>query len=198
MKIQIIGRKRLEMLNQTTEGKFIVRRQIGIDAGHRVMTHGSKCRNMHGHRYTIEAHCQTDTNKLPDSGEQTDMVIDFSFLKDEMMVHIDEPCDHGFIISVFDKELLKMFTPNTEDHEIWYKKVKDEVDTNYFFSSCNTNLDNKIYVIKHQPTAERLAQHWYKRLFDPIKTRSEGNAILYKIRVWETPNCFADFINPNA
>ena len=47
------------MLNQTTEGKFIVRRQIGIDAGHRVMTHGSKCRNMHGHRYTIEAHCQT-------------------------------------------------------------------------------------------------------------------------------------------
>ena len=122
----------------------------------------------------------------------------FSFLKDEMMMHIDEPCDHGFIISVFDKELLKMFTPNTEDHEIWYKKVKDEVDTNYFFSSCNTNLENKIYVIKHQPTAERLAQHWYKRLFDPIKTRSEGNAILYKIRVWETPNCFADFVNPNA
>ena len=91
--------------------KFIVRRQIGIDAGHRVMTHGSKCRNMHGHRYTIEAHCQTDTNKLHNTGEQTDMVIDFSFLKDEMMTHIDEPCDHGFIISVQDEQLLKMFAP---------------------------------------------------------------------------------------
>ena len=104
--------------------KFIVRRQIGIDAGHRVMTHGSKCRNMHGHRYTIEAHCQTDTNKLHNTGEQTDMVIDFSFLKDEMMTHIDEPCDHGFIISVQDEQLLKMFAPKNIIFETWLNKIK--------------------------------------------------------------------------
>ena len=175
--------------------KFIVRRQIGIDAGHRVMTHGSKCRNMHGHRYTIEAHCQTDTNKLHNTGEQTDMVIDFSFLKDEMMTHIDEPCDHGFIISVHDEQLLKMFAPENIVFETWLNKIKKEVNEKLFFATSDTNLNNKIYIIEHQPTAERLAQHWYKILYEPVKFRSEERALLYKIRVWETPNCFADFIN---
>lgn len=75
------------------------------------MTHGSKCRHIHGHRYTIEAICQARDARLHNAGEQTDMVIDSLFLKDEMMSHIDEPCDHGFIASHSDLELLEMFCP---------------------------------------------------------------------------------------
>ena len=33
-------------------------RRIGIDMGHRVPDHGSKCRNPHGHRYEILATCE--------------------------------------------------------------------------------------------------------------------------------------------
>ena len=63
---------------------YTVARQIGIDAGHRIQTHGSKCRHLHGHRYLIEAVCEA--GHLHQGGEQTDMVLDFGFLKEEMMV----------------------------------------------------------------------------------------------------------------
>ena len=36
---------------------FSITRSIGVDYGHRVMTHGSKCRSIHGHRGTIEVTC---------------------------------------------------------------------------------------------------------------------------------------------
>ncbi|MEE8246777.1 MAG: 6-carboxytetrahydropterin synthase, partial [Alphaproteobacteria bacterium] len=37
---------------------YTVTRRLEIDAGHRVMTHGSKCRHLHGHRYVVEAVCR--------------------------------------------------------------------------------------------------------------------------------------------
>ena len=89
---------------------FTVTRQIFIDAGHRVLTHGSKCRNLHGHRYMIEAVCEA--GRLQEAGEQSDMVLDFGFLKDEMMAVIDAPCDHGFLAHVNDDQLLSMFRPD--------------------------------------------------------------------------------------
>src|SRR4051812_9687285 len=74
-------------------------REIGIDMGHRVTNHGSKCRNVHGHRYTIEA---TITGDLIPDGASEGMVMDFSFLKEEMMREIDEYCDHALCLWVKD------------------------------------------------------------------------------------------------
>ncbi len=62
---------------------YTMSREIGIDAGHRVPTHGSKCKNLHGHRYTIQAICKAGF--LQSEGEQKAMVIDFGFLKEEML-----------------------------------------------------------------------------------------------------------------
>ncbi len=56
--------------------KYSVTRRISIDAAHRVSTHGSKCRNLHGHRYMIEATCVARAGLLHEDGEQTDMVAD--------------------------------------------------------------------------------------------------------------------------
>ena len=70
---------------------FRITRFIEIDAGHRIMTHGSKCRHLHGHRYRIEAECAAKAVQ-PD-GVQTGMVLDFGFLKEEMVEIIDRPCD---------------------------------------------------------------------------------------------------------
>lgn len=176
---------------------YTVTRQIGIDAGHRVMTHGSKCRHLHGHRYTVEATCRARNAELHRDGEQTDMVIDFSFLKDEMMRHIDAPCDHGLIATIADDELLRMFCPETKAFEDWFKSISDAVQAQGYCETTDTRLSSKLYVIKHQPTAECLAAHWFHRLVKPLAERSDGVAVLSKIRVWETPNCYSDYINPD-
>ena len=60
----------------------LITREIGIDMAHRVTHHGSKCKNIHGHRYTIHAMVK---GPLFESGEQQGMVLDFGFLKEEMM-----------------------------------------------------------------------------------------------------------------
>ena len=79
-----------------------VSREIGIDAAHREHQHGSKCFNIHGHRYKIQAVC---SGGLATDGEQADMVVDFSFLKEAMMRQIDSFCDHGSIFSLDDPNI---------------------------------------------------------------------------------------------
>ena len=56
---------------------YQITRGISIDAGHRVPHHHSKCRNIHGHRYEIQAVCR---GPLQNSGSQQGMVLDFAFL----------------------------------------------------------------------------------------------------------------------
>ena len=107
---------------------FTITRRIGIDAGHRIATHGSKCRHLHGHRYTIEATCRATV--LRSAGEQTDMVLDFGFLKDEMLRHIDVPCDHGLILSVDDADMLSLFCPAGEIFASWQAALGAQVAAN--------------------------------------------------------------------
>lgn len=176
---------------------FVATRKIGIDAAHRVSSHGSKCRNLHGHRYEIEASCEAGEGRLRQSGQQTDMVVDFSFLKEEMINHIENACDHALIAAISDEELLAILCPKPDEFKTWLRKLSDEVETNGFALSDNTNLNTRLYVIAYQPTAERLAEHWFSCLEGPIAERSRGRAKLQRIRVWETPNCYADYYAPN-
>lgn len=150
-------------------------RQIGIDAAHRVPTHGSKCRNIHGHRYTIEATCRSQI--VAPSGEQKDMTLDFGFLKDIMMAQIDGPADHGIMLWVHD--------PLTRIVQDWIERPRNG----------NEGLlpDQKLLILPFIPTAERLAEYWFRCMCDQVFLRSEGVAKLHKVRVWETPNCYADF-----
>lgn len=170
---------------------FRITRFIDIDAGHRIMTHGSKCRHVHGHRYRIEAECEAPD--VQPSGEQTGMVLDFGFLKDEMTKIIDQTCDHGFIAALDDAELLTMFAPKVEQADAWIAELTHTVSTQGFACTEHTRLSTKLYVVPFQPTAECLARHWFKLLQEPVSRRSGGVAWLTKIRVWETPNCVGEF-----
>lgn len=170
---------------------FTVTRHIAIDAGHRIMTHGSKCRHLHGHRYTIEATCEA-RDRLHESGEQTDMVLDFGFLKEEMLALIDVPCDHGLILSAADAEVLGMFAPETNAHD-WLRTVRAGVEAAGFAAVAAARLGQKLYVVPFQPTAECLARHWFERLAPAVAARSGGVARLTEVTVWETPNCRASY-----
>ena len=170
---------------------YRVTRRIDIDAGHRIMTHGSKCRHVHGHRYGVEAVCEAVD--LHHDGEQTDMVVDFGFLKDEMVKAIDEPCDHGFIAALADRELLGMFVHQGAADEDWISTLEAEVRAHGEATTTNTRLGTKLTVVPFQPTAECLARHWYVKLSTPVRQRSGGTARLVKVTVFETPNCAAEY-----
>lgn len=170
---------------------FTITRRIAIDAGHRIATHGSKCRHLHGHRYTIEATCRASS--LRSSGEQTDMVLDFGFLKDEMLKHVDVPCDHGMILSIDDADMLSLFCPEGETFGPWQAALRGKVAANSHAVPEACRFGQKLYVIGPQPTAECLARHWFDVLALAVRDRSEGHAELILVRVEETPNCWATF-----
>ena len=65
-------------------------RTFGIDVGHRVMRHESKCAHVHGHRYTIEVTCAAD--QLDSVGR----VLDFGVVKTEVGAWLDDALDHGY------------------------------------------------------------------------------------------------------
>lgn len=171
--------------------RFTVSRQISIDSGHRVMTHGSKCRHLHGHRYTIEAVCAAD--HLQNRGEQSDMVVDFGFLKEEMMAEIDKPCDHGFLAQIADVELLSMFQPDRDDFLQWLADLQTVVARDGYCLTTDTKMGTKLYVLDVNPTAEQLSRHWYRRLAPRVSERTGGQARLLELIVWETPNCRASY-----
>lgn len=173
---------------------YTVTRRIAIDAGHRVMTHGSKCRHLHGHRYEIEATCEAD--HLQGIGEQADMVLDFGFLKDEMLAVIDAPCDHGFLAHLADRDLLAMFCPPESDLVGWLAGLSAAVGEADFCLTTDTRLGTKLYVLDVNPTAEQLCRHWFRRLGPRVNERSGGLARLTLVTVWETPNCRASYGEP--
>lgn len=157
---------------------YTIMRHIEIDAAHRVPEHGSGCRNLHGHRYKIEAHCQ---GTLAETGEQSGMVLDFKFLKEEMVSIIHDNCDHGMILRWDDPLVTKLrMDPGVPMHAEQFE-----------YSGGNDGI--KLYLIGDTPTAENLARHWALRLSPRIERRSNGLAILKKVLVWETPNCYATY-----
>jgi len=140
-----------------------ITRKIEIDAAHRVPDHASKCKNLHGHRYVVEATC---VGGLIQSGPEAGMVMDFGFLKEVMVDCIDKFYDHAMIAWEND--------PLIDD----IRKL------------C-TGM--KLMILPVIPTAENLAQVWFDADYLSVRIRSNGNAKLESVRVWETPNCWADY-----
>lgn len=165
---------------------YTATREIGIDAGHRVPDHKSKCKNIHGHRYTIQA--TVAAPHLVNEGEQRGMVLDFGFLKRFMMDEIDVPCDHGLILSV-DDPIFSALTGLSRDQCDLLAKT-EIVNPGYY---SGTGIFGKLYVISGPPTAENLAAHWYSRLGKRIEQEYPGQCSLTKVKVWETPNCSSEY-----
>lgn len=164
---------------------YRIERQIEIDAGHRVPHHASKCKNLHGHRYKIIAVC--DGGLIPD-GEEGGMVMDFGFLKEEMMHAIHDCCDHSLIVWVDDPLVQNFINNNKRFHE----EIRPQIDKAAYYAT-EQSLVGALYIIDNVPTAENLAAHWYRKLQTRIQKRSNGNAVLRQIKVYETPNCMAAY-----
>lgn len=163
----------------------LITREIGIDAGHRIPDHKSKCRNLHGHRYTVHA---SVTGALVSSGEEAGMVMDFGFLKDEMMQCIDARADHALILWHGDPILPCMVDRATFEDIMRTMPDTPEQNREGFFG--------KLWIINRVPTAENLAAIWFAMLAPRVADRTGGRAHLFQIKVWETPNCYAVHRHP--
>ena len=146
-------------------------RLLAFDAGHRVYGHESKCSHAHGHRYTVEIEA-----RAPDHAEQTDSigrVIVFAAIKQLVGGWLDEHWDHGFLVHAQDPLSRILATiPN-----------------------CQGGLQ-KFYVMEVNPTAENMAAHLGASVIPDLLSDTEIDVI--RVRVWETPNCFAEWRAPWA
>ncbi len=147
-----------------------ITRRLEFDAGHRIPDHGSQCRHLHGHRYALEV---TLTGEIiqAEGLPVTGMVMDFADVKRIANSHIVERWDHAFLVYRGD-ELVTRLLAAIPGH--------------------------KTVVLDCVPTAENLAAEAF-RILDPAYHDLYGNQLrLQRIRLYETPNCWADAEHPAA
>jgi 6-pyruvoyltetrahydropterin/6-carboxytetrahydropterin synthase len=146
--------------------KCTISKEIEFDAGHRVSTHGSKCRNPHGHRYKIRVTCRgsiIDDPTRPDHG----MLVDFGDLKNIMNEKVHDVLDHGFIV--------------------W----QDDMIVREMMGSWAEKMEWLMIVFPYIPTAENIARWTWEQLEEEIKNRFGGDLELDEVAVWETPTSVA-------
>lgn len=109
-------------------------RKVEFDAGHRLVNHESKCKNLHGHRYVAEITC------IADELDSIGRVIDFSAIKAQVGGWIDDHWDHATIVSVEDKPLIKYLGQENQKHYIMQSNPTAENMAKYLIKISNILL----------------------------------------------------------
>lgn len=138
--------------------------RLEFDAGHRIPHHKSQCRNLHGHRYAIEITLSGDII-VNESASENGMVMDFSDVKTIAKTAIVNVWDHAFLVYKHDVEVLNFL---------------------------NTLPDHKTVIFPTVPTAENMAQEAFKILKEKYQDTYGNHLTLEKVRLYETPNNWAD------
>ena len=149
---------------QITTADMLITRRLEFDAGHRIPDHQSQCRHLHGHRYAIEV---TLAGEVIEAAGQPNngMVMDFSEVKAIAMRYLVEPWDHAFLVWLGDVKIVSFLT---------------------------SLPDHKTVVLDRVPTAENLARIAFN-ILDAAYRDTYGNQLrLEQVRLYETPNCWAD------
>lgn len=157
-----------------------VTRKIEFDAGHRIPNHKSKCRNLHGHRYVLEATFLGPV-KLERGQSDDGMVADFSFMKQVMMEQIHDRYDHSFIMSSRDPLL----------HAVG--KTPAPVD----YAMLQAHGAGNFWVVDFVPTAEHLVEHFAGLIIAGLAQAGvkRDECLLHELKLYETPNCWATWKN---
>ena len=74
---------------------YYLQTEQSFDAAHFLKGYEGKCKNLHGHRWRVEARIQGQT--LQDSGPQSGMLTDFGDLKSGLKALTDE-FDHALLV----------------------------------------------------------------------------------------------------
>lgn len=143
---------------------MLITRRLEFDAGHRIPDHRSLCRHLHGHRYAIEVTVSGNIT-LQDGDPRNGMVLDFSEVKSVLRTSIVDSWDHAFLVYRGDVQICE-FLESLPDH--------------------------RTVVLDVVPTAENLAAEAFRLLAPRIADLCEKRLTLEQVRLYETPNCWAD------
>ena len=135
-----------------------------FDAGHRIPGHKSTCKNLHGHRYALEVTIKGEIIEQEQASE-FGMVMDFKDAKELIKSTIVDRWDHAFIV---------------------YEKDQEVVDF------LNTLKDHKTVSLPKVPTAENMALVAFESLKNAFKKKFNKSITPVKVRLYETPNNWAD------
>lgn len=145
-------------------------RRFVFDAAHRILGHGGKCRNLHGHRYIAEITVQAEV--LNGLG----MVLDFGVIKERIGKWIDDNWDHNVILNRKDP-LLDLPSENKWDFEVRFGNRRPFLMPG---EDC-------------EPTAENIATYL---LVEASSLLEDQSIWVTHIRLWETENCYVDVYAP--
>jgi 6-pyruvoyltetrahydropterin/6-carboxytetrahydropterin synthase len=141
-----------------------ITRRLEFDSGHRIPNHRSQCRHLHGHRYALEVSLTGDVIRAPGDARQG-MVMDFSEVKAIAQRVVVDAWDHAFLAWRDDRVVLEFLA---------------------------TIPGHRTVLFDAPPTAEHLAEAAF-RLLDRAYSDEYGNHLrLERVRLYETPNCWAD------
>ena len=141
-----------------------ITRRLEFDAGHRIPNHASRCRHLHGHRYALEVTLSGSVIAAEGAAQQG-MVMDFSEVKAIAERLVVEPWDHSFLACRSDTALLAFL---------------------------DTLPQHRTVVFDAPPTAEHLATAAFRILEGAYRDKYGNNLRLERVRIYETPNCWAD------
>jgi 6-pyruvoyltetrahydropterin/6-carboxytetrahydropterin synthase len=141
--------------------------RLEFDAGHRIPNHKSQCKNLHGHRYAIEITLSGDIITQENTSENG-MVMDFSDVKAIAKSAIVDVWDHAFLVYQQDKEILNFL---------------------------NSLPNHKTVIFPTVPTAENMAAEAFKILKTKYQDTYGNHLKLEKVRLYETPNNWADALS---
>ncbi|QWE15964.1 6-carboxytetrahydropterin synthase QueD [Polynucleobacter sp. AP-Nino-20-G2] len=145
-----------------------ITRRLEFDSGHRIPNHDGQCRHLHGHRYAIEITLTGDVANNPGKADDG-MVLDFGDIKRLANQYIVEPWDHAFLVAKEDAGLVAFL---------------------------NSMPNHKTVIMDHVPTVENLATAAFQILEPVFQKAFGGRLTLSAIRLYETPNCWADVSHP--
>ena len=144
--------------------KIAITRRLEFDAGHRLPNHKSQCRNVHGHRYALEITLSAEV--IDEEGAADDgMVMDFGDIKRIANENLVDLWDHSFLVYRGDTVMVE------------------------FLAAIPSH---KTVVLDVVPTAENLVQTAFVILKDAYHDRFGNTLTLIRVRLYETPNCWAD------
>jgi 6-pyruvoyltetrahydropterin/6-carboxytetrahydropterin synthase len=143
---------------------MLITRRLEFDAGHRIPDHQSQCQHLHGHRYAIEVTLGGDIVNLPGAANNG-MVMDFSEVKALACQHLIDVWDHAFLVYEGDRPVVE-FLRSLPNH--------------------------RTVVLDCIPTAENLAERAFAILDEVYRDRFGNHLHLERVRLYETPNCWAD------
>jgi 6-pyruvoyltetrahydropterin/6-carboxytetrahydropterin synthase len=138
--------------------------RLEFDAGHRIPDHKSQCRNLHGHRYALEITLSGDIINQEKTSENG-MVMDFSDVKQIARDSVVDVWDHAFLVYKNDAEVLNFL---------------------------NSLPNHKTVIFPSVPTAENMAAEAFRILKNQYKDSYGNHLKLERVRLFETPNSWAD------